>query len=210
MAKKTTTKYLKFKGTAAWCRLYDGQEDDFNGVKSWKMNFYPDIDTIALMKAAGIQLKLKDDDGEKSGVSGKYFVLKRPLEKEFSGEIQKFLPAEISDKDGTIMKYKVNDDALGFEEVGERIHIGNGSTVEVTLEVYPTKRYGNGTRLKSLKILDLIEWIPPEDLTDNEVDGDEDSPFEPDVSTEIPDEPELVVDTSKTASQVAKSKKVKW
>lgn len=201
---KSTTKYLDFDGIVAWCRVYPGQEDEYNGIKNWKMNFYPDVETIAKMKAAGIQLRLKEDDGEKSGVSGKYFTLKRPLEKEFSDGIQKFLPAEITfAQTGEVVKYKINADGTDFNMVGDKIVIGNGSKVRVTLECYQTKRFGVGTRLQKIKVLDLVEYVAPEDVSENEVDGDDDTPFETDVTTTqgIPDEAELVT---------KKSKKVKW
>lgn len=197
---KAKTKYLDFDGVVAWCRLYPGQEDEYGGNRFWKMNFYPDEDTRLKMKAAGIQLRFKDDDGEKSGIAGKYVVLKRPTEKEFDGEIQKFLPAQISDKSGILVKYKVNEAGDDFEQVGEKVVIGNGSKVRVTLEVYDTKRFGKGTRLRSVKILDLVEYIPPEDVSDNEYDGDDDTPFD------TKDQQEEALE----AVAPAKSKKVKW
>lgn len=141
--------YLKFKGLVAWARIWEGQEDDYNGDKHWKLSFYPTKEVAEDIKNAGIQARMKDDDGEKSGVAGKYFVFKRKLEESFGGgEPQKMEPVKVRDKNGKLIE--------------ERISIGNGSTVEVTLEVYPTKRFGKGTRLNEVRILDLIEYVPPE------------------------------------------------
>lgn len=152
------TQYLKFKGLIAWTRIYEGQEDEYNGDKHWKISFYPSKEVADKIKDAGIQARLKDDDGEKSGVAGKYFVFKRPLERTFDGAVQKMDPVKVYDKDGKLLE--------------ERVSIGNGSTVEVTLEVYPTKRFGKGTRLNSIRILDLIEY-KPEDSEEGESDESE-------------------------------------
>lgn len=157
--------YLKFKGLIAWARIYDGQEDEYNGDKHWKISFYPNKEVAESIKAAGIQARIKDDDGEKSGVAGKYFVFKRPLERSFDGVTQKLDPVKVVDKMG--------------KEYPERISIGNGSTVEVTLEVYQTKRFGKGTRLKEIKVLDLIEYKP-----DDQEDAAEDNAPAPEVVEE--------------------------
>lgn len=141
--------YKKFKGLIAWARIYDGQEDDYNGNKHFKISFYPTKEVADEIQAAGVQTNLKDDDGEKSGVAGKYFVFKRELEKEFNSVVQKMERVKVYSKDGKLLE--------------ERTSIGNGSTVEVTLEIYQTKRFGKGTRLHSIRILDLIEYTPPSD-----------------------------------------------
>src|SRR5690606_23757358 len=92
----------------------------------------------------------------------------------------------IIDRDGKeVVKYldggkKVFSNETGmFEMVGSEILIGNGSLVEVTLEVYPTKRFGNGTRLQSVKIIDLIEYVRPDEIDESEVVEDDEIPFEP-------------------------------
>lgn len=152
------TKFKKFVGRIAWAHLYS--PDDFRGQESWKISFYPDADVEAQMKAAGLQNKFKDDDGGKSGVAGKFVTLRRPVKKEFNGEETFFSPPEILDKNNkTLVSYK--DDGDGdYDRIGEPVLIGNGSTVEVTLEIYQTKRFGAGSRLRSVRIIDLIEYDP--------------------------------------------------
>lgn len=153
------TKYLKFKGLAAWCRLYPGQEDDFRDEKKYKMNFYPSKEVDQQIKEAGIQTRPKEDDGEKSGVAGRYYTFKRELEREFSGVVQQLEPVKVYDKDGKLY-------------LDNKPSIGNGSLVEVTLEVYETKRFGKGCRLNSVRILDLIEYVRP-DSDDDEIRVDD-------------------------------------
>jgi len=42
--------------------------------------------------------------------------------------------------------------------------IGNGSTVEATVAIYDIPKYGNvGSRLESLKVLDHVQYIQPQD-----------------------------------------------
>lgn len=169
------TKFKKFVGRIAWAHLYS--PDDFRGQESYKMSFYPDADVEAQMKAAGLQNKFKDDDGGKSGVSGKFVTLRRPVKKEFQDGETFFGPPEILDKAGKkIVFYKDEGDG-NFEREGEPVLIGNGSTVEVTLEIYQTKRFGAGSRLKSVKIIDLIEYDP-----------DAEEEVEPEVEEEKPAE----------------------
>src|SRR5690554_2506961 len=157
--------------------------DEFNGVKNWKINLHPDEDTIESIKEAGIQARLKDKPVE--GVDGKFFTFRRPVEKVFGNRTTFFCPPIIIDRDGKeVVKYldggkKVFSNETGMcEMVGSEILIGNGSLVEVTLEVYPTKRFGNGTRLQSVKIIDLIEYVRPDEVGEEVVEVDE-TPFEP-------------------------------
>lgn len=163
------TAYLKFKGKVAWAKVYD--PDDYEGEKQFKINFYPD--SIQALRDKGIQQKVKEDDGGKSGVSGEVMTFRRPVEKEFTrGEITKLLPPTIYDKDGKkIVWYKRTDDGE-IERYGEPVLIGNGSYCELTLEVYPAGRMGKGARLNSVKIIDLIEYEGRnEEVTDEEIEA---------------------------------------
>lgn len=194
------TKYYKFRGKVSFAKLYPDQYDDYLGNQSWKLNLYPDENTILKIKAAGIQNKLKDDDGEKSGVTGKFFTFKRPLEKEFVSGLKKFTPPEILDKDNKKLVYYNQADDDTYEMIGDKIILGNGSEIEVTLEVYNTHRFGKGSKIMSVKILDLIEYIPPEDMSENEVDEDSDDSEE---SGEIESKEPIKVEKKA-------SKKVAW
>jgi hypothetical protein len=181
---KSATKYLKFRGKIAWAKLQE--PDDYKGEKKWKMNFYPSDETLVKMKLAGLQNKVKEDDGAKSGVSGKFVSLKRDTEKSFNGVVQKFDPPELFDAQGNLIE--------------ESLLIGNGSEVEVELAVYQTQRFGAGSRIQRVRIIDLIEYVPPEEVSENEVDTVIEAAMNAASETE-----ERTADTS-----AKKPKKVKW
>lgn len=174
------TKIMKFKGRSGYAMLY--KPDEFMEKVFWKINLYPDDGEIDRMKHAGIKQakNAKDDDGEKSGVSGKYVTLKRDTEKKFKGKLEEFNPPWIKDKDGAYLVHYQDDG----ERVGEPVLIGNGSTIEVEVEVYDAPPYGKGCRLRGVKVIDLIEYIPPEEVSENEADEEPEPEPEPEPKKE--------------------------
>ena len=197
---KGSGEYHKFKGYVAWCRPY--QPDEYKGNKFWKLNLYPDPENIKKIRTSGLQLKKKDDDGESSGVTGEFYTFRRSCEKEFNDGKTFFCPPEVLDKDGkklvtyqdskgeTAYTFKAGEEV---SQIGDEILIGNGSLVEIDVLVFETKRFGKGHRLNSIKILDLIEYVPDEDKEEKE---------------ETP-EPEEVKEEPKPVEKKA-SKKVGW
>lgn len=161
-----TAVFKKFKGKVAWVKIYE--PDDYEGDLQFKINFYPD--DVEELQKCGIQQKVKNDDGSKSTVEGQFMTFRRPVEKEFRrGEITKLVPPTVYAKDGKkIVWYKVADD--GFERFGEPVVIGNGSYCELTIEIYPAGRMGKGARLNAVKILDLIEYSKPEEVSEEEIE----------------------------------------
>lgn len=145
---KQPTEYHKFRGLAAWTRLFPGQQDSYNGIEFYKMNFYPSKETLEGIQKLGGNVKVKEDDGTKSGVEGKYIVLKRKLKGTFNGVSSDMKPPRVEDPDGN--------------EYDTKIRIGNGSTVEITLERYWTSHFGWQFRLFAVKVIELIEYIAPE------------------------------------------------
>lgn len=152
------TKELTLKGTVAWARVQENNFDDFRGAKNWKICLYPSKETIKTYKDAGGQVRLSYDDGEKSGVEGQRFQFKRQVERDFGkGKgLEPLAPVVI-----TLQGQPY--DGL----------IGNGSVCEVVLEMYETKNFGWGTRLKSVNVVDLIEYESEESP-----DDDDEPPFE--------------------------------
>lgn len=173
------TKIIKFKGRCAYAMFY--KPDEFMEKVFWKVSFYPDKGELDRMKHAGIKQakNVKNDDGTRSGVEGDYVVLKRETTKGFKGEVKEFNPPWLRDKDGAYLVHYQDDG----ERVGEPILVGNGSVVEVEVEVYDAPPYGKGCRLRGMKLIDLIEYVPPEEVTENEADGDEPEE-EPEVKVE--------------------------
>lgn len=169
------TEIIKLKGTIAWAKVYE--PDTAFGAENYKIAFYPEGDVDwKKFKDSGIQKSVQEDDGEKSGVTGKYFQLARPSFKMIKGAIVNFTGPVIEDKDGkTIVDYvnlegrRVysydNKDKANITRRGSPILIGNGSKAEVTVCVYDTFK-GKGHRLEAIRVLDLVEYkrdmTPPE------------------------------------------------
>ena len=153
------SKIEKFRGFSGWAMLY--KPDEYMDKTFWKISFYPETEQVAdKMKAKGIRLKWYDDNGEKSGVEGQYVVIKRPTEKQFKDGLVEFNPPTVYAKDGKVL---VGYDKETHEREGEPVLIGNGSLVEVAVSIYDAPPYGKGTRLESVKVLDLIEYNRPEE-----------------------------------------------
>lgn len=131
---------IKVTGKCAWAKVQPGNFDEYKGVKSWRLNFYPNKEAFQILKEAKIQTKLKEDDGEKSGVTGSFYNFRRPLLGLVGGVERKRKPAVITHN--------------GEPFSGE---IGNGSLIELTLDVYNTSM-GVGTRIKEVNVLELIEY----------------------------------------------------
>ena len=132
------TKYYTFKGKAVYPMLRT--PDDFNGVKRWKIGVKLDEESEKLFKESGLRLRPKFAS-EKYGLPKEldgYYVFSRPTEKVISGETVEFDPPEVENWDGHTI-------------------IGNGSEVEVVVDVYDT-RMGKGHRLRKVKVLDLVPF----------------------------------------------------
>lgn len=128
---------FKFKGKFAYV-----SKNSFtfkNGDTVWTMNFYPPTaaDRKAI-KATGIKNDVKEDDGEKSGIEGLYYVFRSKEQ------------YPIVDSNGTPLEKLV----------------GNGSEGEITLEVetFVSPKHGPQARSKLLavKVENLIEYVPEE------------------------------------------------
>lgn len=191
MAKST---YKKFRGVSSYAMIYS--PDEYNDKRFWKLNLHPTKQVIEEIRAAGLQNKLKDDTGRIENVSGQYFTFKRECEKEFSNGKTYFSPPEVLDKDGKKLVWYKRDgkqiqsytDGDRPERVGEPVLIGNGSEVEVTIEIYPTKRFGNGSRVASVRIIDLVEYNP-DDSSDNVGDDESDTSTQDEVKVHQVEQP---------------------
>lgn len=156
------TKDYRFVGKVAWAKLYE--PDEFRGSKKWKLPFYPDEETLKAIKDAGIQLRVKEDSGEKSGVSGKFVTFSRGTTANYGKGPEDLAPPVIKDASGKVLVDYDED----FERIGDPVVIGNGSVVEVLVEVYETEKFGNGQRIKEVSIIDLIEYVPEDEDSEAE------------------------------------------
>lgn len=185
------SKWFKFRGKAKWCQIYI-PDNNFGAVR-WKMTFCPSDEVIKEIKASGLNKEIKaDKDGDMS------LQLTRDAVKKIKGEDVFFTPPSIYDKDGkALVEYynretnkKVSqfpkEDKPLIEQRGKQIQIGNGSEVEVTVVVYDAGRL-KGSRLESIKILDLIEYVKEERVS--ELANAEGIPFDLDPLIEVKERP---------------------
>lgn len=191
------SKFYKFRGYSGYAMMY--KPDEYMDKEYWKISFYPETEAVLdKMKAKGVRLKVYEDNGEKSGVEGKYVVIKRPTEKQFKDGLVEFTPPAIYDKDN---KPLVTYDKETGEKKGETVLIGNGSLVEVTVCIYDAKPYGKGTRLESVRLIDLIEYNPEKEEDDNEDD---------EKSEEKPVEQEIPAPKEESKKADGAKKKTRW
>jgi hypothetical protein len=150
------------------------------GAKRYKAGLYPNEESMAEFVRSGIQKGVKEDE------NGKYFEVTRDQTRTFGDVITKFAPPIVYGKDGAVIRQYVDADGktvrswlLATEDepkaVGEKILIGNGSEVELTVAVFDTRK-GKGQRLESVKVLDLIEYKKPDVIVDAETPYVEDAP----------------------------------
>lgn len=152
------TKYYEFDGIASYAMLY--KPDEFRGKRFWKINLHVDKGTEAEIKAAGIQIKKKT--GQAVGVeSDEYYTFRRNCEGSWDGKKNELTPPEVLDKDGEKL---VTYNRETGDRSGSPVLIGNGSKVRLHVEVYDTKDFGKGCRLRAVQILDLIEYEKPEEV----------------------------------------------
>ena len=156
------TTYHKFTGKCAWAHILG-----LNKFKKNSIQFYPDDKTRKEIKALGTRLGIKEDDGEKSGLEGFYYTFTRDPEKSFG-------------------KPLVVVDAEGKPWDSNKL-IGNGSTVEAEISVYPFNHpeYGQGLghRLMSVRILEYIPYVRPTEVV---AQPDDEKPVEIPVEEEAP------------------------
>lgn len=127
-----STKYKKFTGFIGWNHLVE--PDDYLGEKKWKMDFYPD--DIQGLKDMGSKLRPKTDD------KGTFIRPTRNYSKVFDGVEKMFDAPKITLSDNTAFNLK---------------YIPKRSRIEADLCFYDAGKFGTGTRLQSVKILELAE-----------------------------------------------------
>ncbi|TXH16552.1 MAG: hypothetical protein E6R03_05360 [Hyphomicrobiaceae bacterium] len=159
------SKIFKIKGRCTYAMVY--KPDEYKNTEFWKINLFPlDDDEWAKFKKSKMQLKVRHDDGTKSTVEGDYISFRRNTEKMFGQgkkkKLKTFSPPMIVDKDDEPLVWYEEDEDGDFERQGEVVLIGNGSVVECKVEVFDAGDFGKGHRLEAVKIIDLIEYIPPE------------------------------------------------
>lgn len=157
------TKYIKVPGIASWNHVY--KPDEFMNAQNYKVTLIVNAATKALIEKYNLQGKFTPhESGDET------YTFRRPAEKLIKKKWVSFAPPVIYDKNGKVLcEYKYNGEVVAsvndlveydkFEPTGEQPLIGHGSEVILDVCVYPSIK-GNGARLQSIKLIDLIEFIP--------------------------------------------------
>jgi len=149
-------KNIVFTGKAYYAMVYEGNHDEFGGKEFYKITVALDNEGWAKFNKSGLSLKVRELEGEE------VVTFKRDLEA----------------KTGTSAKGKkfslgggaprvVDADGEEFDKL-----IGNGSKVEVLVEVYeigkgPLKGK-KGHRLEAVKVIEHIPYEPNDDDDEEE------------------------------------------
>ncbi len=134
-------------GTTKWTKVYEDQKQESYDKKGheFTMDFYPSDAGWVIYKRSQLQLKDRtDDDG------GRFIKLRRKdKETNFaSGEVTDNGPPKVYFKDEQTGEYTVRKD---------NPRIGNGSEVQVAIEVYKSKN-GMGHRLMRVFVDKLVPY----------------------------------------------------
>lgn len=129
------TQYLKFKGPCKWAKVY--RPDDY---QQYSICLYLDEENKEKYLKSGMRMQLREDE------DGSFVQFKRAVSKLIKGQA-----VELG-KPKTIDKAEKD-----FEDL-----IGNGSVVEVTVDVYDSMK-GKGHTLRQVKVLEHVVYERKED-----------------------------------------------
>lgn len=195
--------WKKIRGKSSYAMVY--KPDEFKGNRFWKINLHMKDETFKTLKELGWQGKRKESNID--GCPEDYASFRRDCVKKFGNKEEKFLPPTVLDKDGNkLVWYQKTAD--GYEQYGDDILIGNGSEVELKVEIYQTKHFGAGVRLHEVKIIDLIEYVPEEEVDQKAEEAEvveEEPETQPAKETTPASQPVQSVDSGKRVG-----KKVSW
>ena len=160
------TEHYIFRGKAVFPMVV--KPDNFRGKEFWKIGLKMDEPSLALYKRSGLGLKMRKLDSDKE--LSPYVVFRRNKIMTIKGKDVELDPPHIE----------------GWNP--SEVQLGNGSQVEITVEVYDTS-YGNkGHRLMSVKALEVVPYegsssqivvhTPDDDVASSKDEGmSDDVPF---------------------------------
>lgn len=129
MAEKT--KFITIEGKSKWARLYEVNMDTRFGEK-FNVDLYLDKKNTNVLLESGYRGKQREDE------DGVYFKFSRDNVSKIEG------------KGGAPKVF--GPDGAPFTEL-----IGNGSTLSIVLEVYPSK-YGTGSRISTVTVKNHVPY----------------------------------------------------
>lgn len=135
--------FLRITGTAMWAKLFERNRDRGEYFKETDGKTTIEVilekEELDKLKQAGSRLRPRITDDGLSVTLRRPWV--HPTIEEFGG------PPQVVDADGN--------------DWDDSVSIGNGSKVEVALEIYDTK-LGKGTRLAGVKVLEHVPYESPD------------------------------------------------
>jgi hypothetical protein len=133
----TSKKEYFFAGKVAWLSKVGKRWPNKPEQEVFSLNFYPkDAKVRKDLVATGIRNKMREDDGEKSGVEGFFFTLRS------------------------------NVPFLVYDTAGNKVegYVGNGSDVVIKLavEIFDSTQHGEVVRstVEGVTVHNLIEYVP--------------------------------------------------
>lgn len=165
------TKYFKVPGLAFWNHVY--KPDEAFNQSNYKFTLIVNEKSQELIGNYGLQGEFKDHES-----GDKIYTFRRPAEKVILKKFVSFAPPVIYGPDGKVVTEYTYDGKVvtsvdgaipytDFKPTGEQPLIGHGSSVILDICVYPTFK-GAGARLQSVKLVDLIEYVPNGDVAEQQ------------------------------------------
>lgn len=160
------TSYLNLFGKSRFTRHLFVPDEAF-GASKYKAGIWLDEANLKKYNDSEIQVTVRSDE------IGPYVNLSRDEMKMINKSLVYFTPPYIKNKDmsylvsyvdendNIVRQYQNPNDKEKIHRVGNPFLIGNGSLLELNICVFDTKTKGKGHRLEGVRILDLIEYIPP-------------------------------------------------
>ncbi len=140
--------YVYFQGKGNYCKFVV-PDPKYN---KWQCDLYFTQESLSAFKDLKLKNVIKRDD------NGDYSRISRPQSKRMGAEDVAFLPPKIFDKDGNPL---------------EGVLIGNGSDLTLKCELYQytprgEKGRANAIRLESIRVDNLVPYVPKKDFTPDE------------------------------------------
>ena len=152
------TRIVKVTGIAEWAKVFEQNRD----LTGWKPTEEAEGNYEKFDGACTINMIL--DDVEVAKLAAAKSPRQPKPDPEGRGMIVKFDRKFNTGYDwsgGAPSVTKSDGSTWDYDSDGS---IGNGSTVEATVAIYDIPKYGNvGSRLESLKVLDHVQYIQPQD-----------------------------------------------
>ena len=154
---------MKLTGKAYWARVYEGNHDEYGGKEFYKITIVPDDESWVKFNKSGLSLKPKEveEDGELGVTFRRDVHPKKGIDKKGKAWTMGGGAPQVVDEDGD-----------EFDKL-----IGNGSVVEVAVDVYSIKagpmKGKKGHRLDGVRVLEHVAYEAPDE-------DEDDVPFEVD------------------------------